>query len=687
MKSTALSLLAAITCGSAMFGCSAGPVGGAESTASSSDEILGGWPLTQDQSYYLEGFDSWGVADYDHDGKDDLWVKRYSAPTAFNGYSCIGEDATGKLHSSGTVWTGQSIDGWPMNALRQTATSPGDLDRDGNPNLAISDASGATTPGLGIFTLDNGVLHKNWSAPYGRSFGGWILGSGDLNPRIRGDFDGDGAADLFLKNNTGVGVLGFGYGGAPYFALAAHLVASSPYGSVTKNGVNLELGTRFDWGVKLTSKTGPAGVLAASNSGIGVLTASAGKLQWLTATPYGSWIANAWHLSQGDLAPAVGDVDGDGTDEIMLASGWGFAVVKWDVPSQQFVMMAIQPWGAAVDGTVVNNPSTRQYDDLRNEVFMGDFNGDGRKDILIRDPIAQRLTILTFDAAVANVSWPWWAMHAMNPQAFPSFHVLATLPFVTRTNGGWYYNGTDKLAAVGRFHVGDRDSILVDSGWGVGILGLDNASAFNTTSAAPWDPTPVCGAAGQACCPPSSTCTSANNSCVGGTCVCTPTKTSCNAGECGAYQNGCGGTVTCGGCAAGQTCTSGKCCQPAKCQAGQCGSSRPDTCGGSLNCGSCPTGQTCNAAGTCQTSCTKLTCGANSCGSRSDNCGGTLNCGACGAHYTCTSSNTCSCGYNGQLACLKYLGNQYVLSDYYCNSGGGTAYLAGDNQMWCSTAL
>lgn len=127
--------------------------------------------------------------------------------------------------------------------------------------------------------------------------------------------------------------------------------------------------------------------------------------------------------------------------------------------------------------------------------------------------------------------------------------------------------------------------------------------------------------------------------------VCTPVS-DCT-GRCGTIPNGCGGTVTCGGCADGETCLAGGVCSDLECvpttceaQNAECGF-KADGCGGVLSCGSCPDGQGCGveAANQCGDipTCTPLTCeqADAECGFVGDGCGGAKDCGQCPAGEIC----------------------------------------------------
>ena len=123
---------------------------------------------------------------------------------------------------------------------------------------------------------------------------------------------------------------------------------------------------------------------------------------------------------------------------------------------------------------------------------------------------------------------------------------------------------------------------------------------------------------------------------------------------CGQPSDGCGGTLSCGGCSNGQMCSSGSCidesvppppCEPATCQTlnAECGL-QSNGCGGTLSCGGCSNGQMCSG-GVCIAEpappppCEPATCQSLSaeCGQPSDGCNNTLSCGACGSGETCES--------------------------------------------------
>ncbi len=88
-------------------------------------------------------------------------------------------------------------------------------------------------------------------------------------------------------------------------------------------------------------------------------------------------------------------------------------------------------------------------------------------------------------------------------------------------------------------------------------------------------------------------------------------------------------------------------CTKIGCGAQTCGPAT-DGCGGQQDCGVCPAGQICQGApAKCVTPpCTKATCKMGMCGSIPDGCGSTVNCGTCGMGLTCGGAGPSMCGSN-----------------------------------------
>lgn len=136
---------------------------------------------------------------------------------------------------------------------------------------------------------------------------------------------------------------------------------------------------------------------------------------------------------------------------------------------------------------------------------------------------------------------------------------------------------------------------------------------------------------------------------------CTPKTCGQLGAECGSVPDGCGGKVSCGGCADGETCGGGgpnlcgtASCRPKTCPAlgASCGYVS-DGCSEAIDCGGCPVPETCGGAGKAnQCGCTPRTCGqlGASCGNAPDGCGGVVSCGTCPSGQTCGGAGPNRCG-------------------------------------------
>jgi hypothetical protein len=249
-----------------------------------------------------------------------------------------------------TDWLGQTNGGFASNAdnlsgrpgLDWSVAGTGDFNGDGRVDILWRNVDGQVTDWLG---QANGSFVTNFENLSGRPGLDWsIVGTGDFN--------GDGKDDLLWRNNDGTITDWLGLGN----------------GSFASNTANLDGHPGSDWHVAGTGDfngDGRTDILWRSDSGQ--------VTDWL-GTPTGGFITNFanldghpgldWHVA------GTGDFDGDGRDDILWRNDDGH-VTDW--------------LGQANGGFVTNfgnvnaNPGTNWQ-----VVQVGDFNGDGRDDILWR---------------------------------------------------------------------------------------------------------------------------------------------------------------------------------------------------------------------------------------------------------------------------------------------------------------
>jgi hypothetical protein len=293
--------------------------------------------------------------------------------------------------------------------------------------------------GLGILGLRGGKLVDRAIVPEEDWIGGWHYGRTNTI-RATGDFNGDRRADLVISSGWGLGLLT--HGGAFWRALA-----------VVPNGTRLgawNLNASGDRvvGVGDFNGDGKDDLVLTSGWGIGVLRHSGASLTHLmmapTGTRFGGWNFNV----VGDKVHGVGDFNGDGKADLLITSGWGLGVLTLSGSTLTHVLMA--PSGTRFGGWNFNAAS----DVIRG---IADFDGDGKDDILITSDWG--LGVLT----LKNGALTHLAMHASGAPI-----------------GSWNYAKTDQLWGTGDFNGDGRADLLVRSGWGLGLLGWTGSAGLNS---------------------------------------------------------------------------------------------------------------------------------------------------------------------------------------------------------------
>jgi Ca2+-binding RTX toxin-like protein len=305
-----------------------------------------------------------------------------------------------------------------------------DFNGDGRSDIMFRHDNGAITNFLG--TANGGILN-NGDSVYTVVDNAWAMAG-------TGDFNGDGKDDVLWRNSNG----------------AIFNFLGTANGGVTNNGDNSFLSLSASWtvsGIGDFNGDGRDDILFRDANGVifDYLGTASGGFTANTSNLYTD-IADAWHVS------GVGDFNGDGRDDILFRNDNG----------------AITNFLGTANGGILNNGDNiyTVVDNSWHIAGTGDFNGDGRDDILWRNDNG------------------------------------AVFTFLSTANGGVINNGDNSYAAmsnvwhveaIGDYNGDGRDDILWrhDNGTVIDWLGTasggftDNSGNLFTSIALQWQVAPA----------------------------------------------------------------------------------------------------------------------------------------------------------------------------------------------------
>jgi hypothetical protein len=158
------------------------------------------------------------------------------------------------------------------------------------------------------------------------------------------------------------------------------------------------------------------------------------------------------NTADNSLGP-IGDFDGDGRPEVLVATPWGIGV--WQLSGDTFRVQMMAPNGTRFGGWLLNTADNSFGP-------AGDFDGDGHVEIVVTSP---------------------WTIGILK-LAGGTFTVPMMAPNGTRF-GGWLLNTADNtLTAVGDLDGDGHSELLITSPWGIGVLKL-SGSTFTVPMMAP----------------------------------------------------------------------------------------------------------------------------------------------------------------------------------------------------------
>ncbi|UCG73057.1 MAG: type VI secretion system tube protein Hcp, partial [Chromatiales bacterium] len=186
---------------------------------------------------------------------------------------------------------------------------------------------------------------------------------------------------------------------------------------------------------------GRAELVLTGPNAIGLLSLDGSKLtsiaMHVNGTRLGGWIID----TPKNRIEGLGDFNGDGRTDILITSGWGIGILT--MGDKGLTSLMLKPNGTRFGGWL--------YDSGGNPIRgIGDFNGDGRDDILLTS--GWGIGVLTL--------------------AGDTFDSPMLKPNGTRFGGWLYDSAVNQVRGVGDLDGNGRADFIITSGWGIGVLTL-----------------------------------------------------------------------------------------------------------------------------------------------------------------------------------------------------------------------